>query len=79
MKNMKIFAIKYKGGKEIQKVEIGTARVNPENVYVSERKFDELKKSASKLMKAPASGECVRIVTEDGKIGQPAPHVISFK
>ena len=76
---MKIYAIKFKGEKELKKVEIGTARVDPENVYVSEWKYGELLKTAYKLMKAPASGEYIRLVTEDGRTGQPAPHIISFK
>lgn len=67
MKIIKFYAVKIKNGKEVDRVEVGTARVDPENVRISAEKYDGFKRAARKLIHAN-KGEYVRLVTEDGKI-----------
>lgn len=67
MKIVKFYAVKIKNGKEVDRVEVGTARVDPENVRISAEKYDGFKRAARKLIHAN-KGEYVRLVTEDGKI-----------
>ena len=67
MKIIKFYAVKIKNGKEVDRVEVGTARVDPENVRISAEKYDGFKRTARKLLQAN-KGEYVRLVTEDGKI-----------
>ena len=43
MKIVKFYAVKIKNGKEVDRVEIGTGRVDPENVLISAEKYDTLK------------------------------------
>lgn len=67
MKIVKFYAVKIKNGKEVDRAEVGTARVDPENVRMSAEKYDGFKRTARKLLQANR-GEYVRLVTEDGKI-----------
>lgn len=66
MKIVKFYAVKIKNGKEVDRVEVGTARVDPDNVRISAEKYDGFKRTARKLLQAN-KGEYVRLVTEDGK------------
>ena len=66
MKIVKFYAVKIKNGKEVDRVEIGTARVDPENVLISAEKYDTLKRTSRKLLSA-GKGEYIILVTEDGK------------
>lgn len=67
MKIVKFYAVKIKNNTELDRVEIGTARVDPDNVTVSASKYDQLKRTAQKLMSAPGRAEYIRLVTEDGR------------
>ena len=67
MKIIKFYAVKIKNGKEVDRVEVGTARVDPENVRISAEKYDGFKRAARNLLQAN-KGEYVRLVTEDGKV-----------
>lgn len=67
MKIVKFYAVKIKNGKEVDRVEIGTGRVDPENVLISAEKYDTLKRTSRKLLSAAGKGEYISLVTEDGK------------
>lgn len=77
----KIYAVKIVNGKEIDRKEIGTARMNYDRT-ISARKYNELKLRLFKAHKL-RSGETVVMITDDGFKdsfgGYPAVNYVKFE
>ena len=61
MKIMKFYAVKIKNNTELERVEIGTARVDPDNVIISAGKYDALKRNSFKHFNRLGGNECVKL------------------
>ena len=77
----KIYAVKIANGKEVDRKEIGTARMYYDRT-ISARKYNELKLNLFKAYKL-RSGETVIMITDDGfKVsfgGYPAVNCVQFE
>ena len=77
----KIFAVKIANGKEVDRKEIGTARMYSDRT-ISARKYNELKLILFKAYKI-RSGETVIMITDDGFQdsfgGYPAVNYVKFE